>query len=614
MKLFLVATILLCLTALIACDDDAVPSYEAPELAVADEPVAEPAVQVQEELERETLGLIPFWTIGDLAVYQWPGGLWQPEHSYGKQALLFAEGWAQLETGEIWIRLAIQGGGHRGEWVRHGEALLPFSEVRRLQEVEAPEPPIAEVELPGGNSLVVSVLGRSEDRKWIAVRLPGDALAAVFVEPDLLESPTLGPLPVYIGPSIGVWNPMGQADGLLESGALRATARITWYGTPASALPRDHPGTILIHGRGDQEYSVLGRTHDAEWIALRATDFTYGYLWTLSDRLSLNVAIEDVPVIVGARTDVFMFDEDGKLQEPYQWAPYFEYWRWSGDTTIVGSNSEGIWRWDLETDQLTKLWGPEWVAFSPDGKFAAFGVGEGDSWRYGETPRDVIVLPTDGSEPMRFFAVNQRRYTHHDRDPSLSWSPDSRFLLSQFVGGDYVLGIDGSRSDLRSGWGIWLSDSTVAYRLWDETASASIYDPTTRQEWQVSATDALPPTAGDAERIDVPEDLGVALEAEVGRLWRVVDATPSGRWIVVRTWQHPPAGYDQAGFAHFHDVGPSPSGFSWVRIRFSIVDTESGMAGPILFAPGNFCHHGVRAEFSPDGRRLAFSGLVIDCT
>ena len=461
----------------------------------------------------------------------------------------------------------------------------------------------------------VTLLGSSEDRKWVAVRVPQFGGLPFWIEPEaLVDNYLASSMPVYIGPTTGVWLPTGTADSPPPPDQQHAAARITWYGTPASALPRDHPETILIHGRGDREFSVLGRTHDAEWIALRATDFTYGYLWTYSDRLALNVAMEDVPIIVGARTDVFMFDEDGTFQEPYQWAPYFERWRWSGDTTIVGSNPEGIWRWDIETDQLTKLWGPEWVAFSPDGKFAAFGVGEGDSWRYGEAPRDVIVLPTDGSEPKRFFAVNQRRYTHHDRDPSLSWSPDSRFLLSQFVGSDYVLGIDGSRSDLRSGWGIWLSDSTVAYRLWDEDEAATIYAPTTRQEWQVSATDALPPTAGEAERIDVPEALEVILEAEVGRFRRVIDATPSGRWIVVRTSQNLSDGYDQAGFAHFHDVGPGPSGFGWVRIGFAIVDTESGKAGPILIAPGNYCHHGVRAEFSPDGRRLAFSGLVIDCT
>ena len=611
MKPYLVATFLLCLTALIACSDDAVPSYEAPELAVADEPVAEPAVQVQEELERETLGLIPFWTIGDLAVYQWPGDLWQAEHSYGKQALLFAEGWAQLETGEIWIRLAIQGGGHRGEWVRHDEALLPFSEVRRLQEVEAPEPPIAEVELPGSDSLLVSVLGRSEDRKWIAVRLPGDVLGAVFVEPALLESPTLGPLPVYIGPSIGVWNPMGQADGLLESSALRATARVTWYGTAALATPVELPGAILIRGDYERHYPILGRTYDSTWIALRTPEFTFGYFWTERSRLQLSVEVEDVPVIVSARTDVFSIGDDGTLQEPYHSAPYFRRWRWRDDDTIVGVNSAGIWRWSLATGQLTKLEESQWVRFSPDGQYAAFGIAEGNAWRSGDAPRDIVILPTDGTAAMTFTAVNQRGYTHHDGDPSLAWSPDSRYLLSRYwteMGGSYVLGVDGSQSGLLAGNSSWLRDSTLSVQADDD--ETMIYDPASQKRRLAESEPSELKSSSEDFDAGLPE---LPAGADLDRFRSAVDVSPDGRWIVVRTLTHPME-FDEAGFSVFPSVGLSWDGSRWVRVAFLLIDRESGAVLHTLLAPGNICHHGARAEFSPSGLRIAFSGLVIDCT
>ena len=624
MKPFLLATLVLCLTAIIACDDDPVPAYVEPDAVALDtpplanqveaepEPVAEPAVQRdQEEPERETLGLIPFWTVGDLAVYQWPGGLWQPEHSYGKQALLFAEGWAQLETGEIWIRLRIQGGGHLGEWIRHDEALLPFSEVRTLEEVEAPEPLIAEVELPGGDSLVVNVLGLSEDRKWIAVRLPSDGLAAVFVGPDLFDLPALGRLPVYIGPSIGVWNPMGAEDELLASDVQRATARITWYGTAALATPIELPGAILIRGDYERHYPILGRTYDSTWIALRSTEFTYGYFWTDRSRLQLSVEVEDVPVIVSARTDVFTIGDDGTLQEPYHSAPYFRRWRWRDDDTIVGVNTAGIWRWSLATGQLTKLEESQWVRFSPDGRYAAFGIAEGNAWRTGDAPRDVVILPTDGTEAMTFRVVNQRRYTHHDGDPSLIWSPDSRYLLSRYwteMGGSYVLGVDGSQSELLAGNSSWQRDSTLSVQA-DEDETM-IYDPVSQK--RRPAGSELSELRSSSEDVDagLPE---LPAGADLDRFRSAVDVSPDGRWIVVRTLTYPME-FDATGFSVFPNVGLSWNGSWWVRVGFLLIDRESGAVLHTLLAPGNICHHGARAEFSPNGRSIAFSGLVIDCT
>ena len=264
-----------------------------------------------------------------------------------------------------------------------------------------------------------------------------------------------------------VFGMLATLFGANSSQPPRAAAEITWWRADMHSSPHTEPGFLHLRGWTDHRYPILGRSVDSQWIALRLELLNPGYAWTPLDRLSLNLGVAELPIIVATGMEVLSVDPGGGLGATYAATTQFQRWQWRSDNTIVGSNDQGLWHWNPLSGDLRRFAEPQWVQFSPDGRYAASGFG-GD-FGAGDWLRDVIITPVDGAKPIVFEAANQYRFTHHDSDPSLLWSPNSQYLLSTLYdeawSGYVILGVDGSRVELEtSGWAVWLDDATLRIR------------------------------------------------------------------------------------------------------------------------------------------------------
>lgn len=523
----------------------------------------------------------------------------------------------------------------------------------------------------------------------------------------------------------------------------RATAEVSWWRADMHPSPQTEPDSF--HLRGGTRLPILGRSADSEWIALRLDLLNPAYAWTPVDRLTLNVPVSELPILVATGMEALSVDPDGSLGASYAATAQFTTWQWRDDQTIVGSNQRGLWHWNPLAGELRRFAVPQWVKFSPDGRYAASGSG-GDFWTDDWT-RDVVISPVDGGEPLIFGEANRYRFTHHDSDPSLRWSPDSRYVLSAYLAlsadaetdepwGYYILGVDGSRALLavQSAYQsvYWLPDSTLL--IWDENqfrfyrpdgnllreltldldASIHLYRypdsgtaalVTTEQgrggwhrlDLATGELTALPPPlnqrplrtnawqgwmaqplnghsaivywrgpdpdeaapdppvylydvrsssarpldsvqrgsvrhgpdvlwSDDGQRFALSWFGGSAYvietdtlstlelpEVAVSPLGALIDWSPDGSRLLVRSIRSVPE-FDRRGFAAFPNFRYVVDFGDWTLAEYLIIDAASGAILSRFRADGNQCSNGHRAEWSPDGRWLAFGGVVVDCT
>ena len=466
MKPYLVATFLLCLTALIACSDDPVPAYVEPDAVALDAPpladqvesepesVAEPAVQqAREDPERESHQVIPFRATGELVGYRMPGDFWQPKRAFSNGALLFANGWSLLPRGEVWVRLAIQSGGHQGLWVEHDESWLPISEVLTLPEVEAPESPdrdserpTAEIALPSGEHIAVSLLGKSANGRSFAARLHVEELVLWVEQSDLEVVGSFGQLPDYEGVIAGDYRPrtITKSDQLvyLTNEAYRSESNIfAWPGGPK--LPFRLPQWGL---------PVLGRSLDGNWIALRLTEIDPPIVWVPTEDLQRvwNVSFEDLPVALSAGLEVFTLNSSGQATHSV-FAPIRPaYWEWRSDDELLLHDQNGAsWLWDVTTDEQRLLTTRTIANVSPDGKFAIEltcpDESQEPSW---DLLRYVALVSMENGEVLGIGSERRLSQDHPTQEPSHSqasptrrgcervlwqgWSPDSKWVMTRW--------------------------------------------------------------------------------------------------------------------------------------------------------------------------------------
>ncbi len=616
----------------VACSDDSIPraaelsapiqepvpvSQSEPAKAQASVRAAdEPTAQAEPTVEDEVRNSVLIMRMAEEAeVFPYPAdGLHQPD-LFGVAALLLADGWLEGEGGQVWLRLDMNG--ERVGWIRLADSPLTLDEARTLPEVGLPSLPTVDLESPSGERETVTLLGRSADRRYLAVRHPAVGSEVVWIDrSEVLSDAELWSTPTYIGAAWGRWSPQAAIDAAPLPGEIRVTASFDGWQLDIYPSPRTAPSAIRLTGASIDgafalHFPVIGRDFEGEWIALRMDPFAGGHFWAYNEDLRLSAAVKDLPILVGVETEVFKLSDAGALASLRGRAPYFSSWRWRDNDTIVGVNSDGIWRWEIDSDQLIKLEESHWVNFSPDGKHAAYGVAVDRDWNASESARDVVILSTDDGERHVFEGVNRNYFTHHDDDPSLIWSPDSRFLLSRHqsaeAGGVYVLGIDGSQSDLLSGGAHWISGSVVGIRRDD--GAVRVYDPTSGEVREV--------TEGEAEtaRAGTPGELGQARlpdGVEVDWLREAVAISADGRWSVYRTRQYAEE-FDEQGLSvpariEYGALRP------WMRVAFYIIDNENGEIAARVQTVRSICWNSTRADFSPDSRSIAFSGVRIDCT
>ena len=496
MRLFVV-TILLCTIALAtACTDDEVPVYVEPETVQATAPVeAEPEVAespevepepepaAAQEAEPERDQVVVFRLTDNLDIYQWPGNDWQPFLSHRAGTLLLANGRARPENGELWLRLDMNN--NVEGWVRERETPLSLDEARMLPWVLAPEFPTAELDVPGGETITVSLLGQSADEQQLAVLLPGSDQPLWVSTSDLSLDRNWYWLPVYEGFVFGEWRPTRDQPLVVVE---------AHYWAEIYARPNGDPSGFRIFqvnqnwgNMPPKQYAVLGRSLDEAWLAIRMDDFVPPVGWIQLDSVNLNVDPTTLPYMLNGETELLPITnvpitnesianevQTGDGQVPTALRLY--HWQWRADGVLIGSN-DGLWRWDPAVDaEPVQFAPPQWVVFSPDGRFAASGTPP--DYESGDLTRDITITEVDSGESVTFVDAGAAYFTHHDADPSLIWSPDSQFLLVWYNSydendwsGANVLSLDGTvtrfDSALTGSFRRWLSGNSLLMQTAD---------------------------------------------------------------------------------------------------------------------------------------------------
>lgn len=405
----------------------------------------------------------------DLYIYPYPSlGLHEGDN-WRSGALLLTDGWLEGADGQVWLRLDMNQ--ERVGWIRLADSPLSLEEAQTLAEVRFPVLPIVELRADSGETVGAAVLGRSEDGRHFAVEVQDRTAVRVWVHRRSMsaahsesELDDLGRLPVYSGPIWGAWTPSS------ESPLAEATSGgwLAFAGRPSG----EYAEHVLAVGAS---HSILGRSVDGEWVALRVDTLRPEYVWAPADSVRLKGQIAAAPIYVGKWMQTMSVDASGNVGQPSATSEPLYHWQWRSDGTIVGSNSDGLWHWHPASGELRRFAEPQWVTFSPDGRYAASGCCQ--DYQAGDLMRDITITPVEGAEPIVFVDANRWHFTHHSEDPSLRWSPDSTHLLSDIHGdaetGEEarraILGVDGSRVEMPGlGDAGWLPDGTL-YHLSDGT-------------------------------------------------------------------------------------------------------------------------------------------------
>ena len=734
------------LLALAACADD-VPSHVAPHVAPSPTPApvveqsapalveAEPSestqAQEQEEPEPERNRVLIIRLTEQLNIYHWPLEGLRPLLDFGPSAVLLADGWTELDRGEIWLRLDLNN--YAAGWVRLADTPLTEPEARTLPLLEPPTLPVGEFELPDGERLTVTVMGRSLDNMRYAVRLPNSEHTLWVPRWALRADDQSRDLPVFAGPTFGDWRPTSSRSMVLAGTTSHRPAMFSRPGGEYSGydIRSDWHQVDVIA----PQYPVMGRSLDGQWIALRLDELEPPVGWVQLEQLNLNVEPESLPYVLSGDTEVIQLDADGSVVGEVHRALRMYHWQWREDGVIVGSN-DGLWRWNPAHDeQPTQFAPPQWVVYSPDGRYAASGTSP--DYEAEDYSRDITITEVDSGESIAFLDAGAAYFTHHVSDPSLHWSADSRHLATRFSPpgedlwrGFYVLGVDGSRIEFdgeRDGHlRDWLPDGTLlaqteehlrvytpqgvllrelppaylhhrlgsTHRTLTRPGSGempSVYDRQTGEQlplpaplhepgWVMAepygreqavgrdhvlflrATDGAVSVvvydlathaattypdlnvtvsrpdyfhrsvtwsdSGDQVAFIIQEQSGFILDltSETTRIidlvpitapyeWNsIVEWSPDGRWLLTESLRAVDE-YDDDG------VSAYPARPHYARppipyiMEYRLIDAASGRVVQRFRANPDTCWDAAHtAAFSPDGQRIAFSGLYVDCT
>lgn len=309
------------------------------------------------------------------------------------------------------------------------------------------------------------LVGRSDDGAWVALRPAAGDQTTIWLKSErlvtrgLTSAGLIAELPVL-------------ADGP-GSGPKPITASHDWFSIGIRAWPGHENGFRIVQrwGQPPTEYPVVGRSLNGRYLAIRLGPANPPVVWVERGSVGVNADLTEAPVLVASGTEAI--GPNGEFTAVQR----MSRWQWRDDNTIVGTNSSGVWHWDPAANILRRITADSFKpVFSPDGAYAALGIGrqreDGSINWQGE--RTVRIWSLDHDRPPQVFEdVNRFGFTHHPTDPSLHWSPDSRYLLSYRQGGGeaqpdrwFVLNLDGGQSELpliERAWPLWLADSTLAF-------------------------------------------------------------------------------------------------------------------------------------------------------
>ena len=160
---------------------------------------------------------------------------------------------------------------------------------------------------------------------------------------------------------------------------------------------------ILAKWRG-VEYGVMGQSADATEVRLLRTDDEQSEIINAPrDEVTLlasDIAIDDLPILIGDETVVFPGDDfragQGKI------LPKANEWMWLDDGSLLAHNDTHVWQLRPDTDELEFTPRPPGFAkLSPDGRYLAIAnlcPRDLDCSR----DNDVVFIPLDGSPRVTF--------------------------------------------------------------------------------------------------------------------------------------------------------------------------------------------------------------------
>ena len=403
---------------------------------------------------------------------------------------------------------------------------------------------------PEGESQAFRLTRDAAVRKRPGLEWPilADLAAGSVIEP-LAITPGLDPwLRIRIGGGLTGWLRLAVTGAARQSliGVPLESARPirAWVGSGDLWLgPGAWARAIASLGFSEPQ-AVVGRSADGGWVAMSISASEPSLVWAPADQVQLmtsDLTLRDLPILAGTGTTLLPLDEQDARAARI--APVAPVWDWLPDGALVGVDQDGVWRYDPNTGELRMLWaeGPLSLmcvgnaAIAPDGGHVAV-----DSYSPNERenplggPRDVTLIPLDGSEPMEFERVSWPIWPGHHTAVG-HWSPDGRWLLVNYQEVEpgwntvaeedreprrfYALSIAGERFELplESTQPRWLADSTLAYT--DPDGVPRAFDPDSRRLVEPRA-----PVVGMGER-GRPE--GVSDQAWWRRRW-----SPDGRYAV----------------------------------------------------------------------------------
>ncbi len=271
------------------------------------------------------------------------------------------------------------------------------------------------VELTAGDLVTTSAVTPGGDR-WLRIGAGEVPQGWMRVADSGLDESALEHLPLAFADPI-------RAD------MVRSYANISsWPGGPTTGFK------LIWRSSG---YAVVGRSADADWIAVTLRDVQPPVAWVRAEAVRLRaddlpaLAAEDLPIFIGRGTTVLpLRDHDGRAAVLL---PPAHDWLWTGESTLVGVGEQIVWRYAPARDDLTTHARPPGrVKIAPDGRHIAVSVcaaSDADCGREG-TERNVVIVSTDGGpwatapqvlRPLPTKAGILEWVGH--------WSPDGRMLL-----------------------------------------------------------------------------------------------------------------------------------------------------------------------------------------
>ena len=311
-----------------ACGSDPIPEYQPPpaELeppqAQRERPLDHVATEAEDgqavSVEAET----PRWIDGRLIVelshlaliYPMPGLSWQALEELPAGTQLLIDGrWGCC--GE-WLRVDLGRGD--SAWLRLRDSGLSLQEAESLPERR---PPFHRVRLrwdriavdlgvrePGHSFYVENadlshwLVGRSADARRVAIRVLNvdESYYMIWVNADSAEfDQPLESLPIYIDECCTLVLPEQLA-----------IAEITEHSARVSLRPHGRYDGYQLKGGDGEQFPIIGRSVDGQWLALRVNLLSQGYVWIPADRPTLNVAVSEIPHLHRQR-------HGGAIQQPW---------------------------------------------------------------------------------------------------------------------------------------------------------------------------------------------------------------------------------------------------------------------------------------------------------